>query len=246
MPQETRTAIVTGAAGGVGRALVETLLERDYLVIAEDLSPAVEELAVNPRVVPLVADVSLTATARRAVELAVKVSGRLDLLVNNAAKFLRKPTAESTDEEWDELIAINLRGVFVHCRESLPHLATTKGSIVNVASISGLVGLPDQAVYSATKGAVIQLTRQLAVEHSPAGVRVNAIAAGAIDTEFVSAFRRTEQGPNATAETLAQRYPLGRISTPQEIAEVIAFLASPAASAVTGAILPVDGGYTAR
>jgi NAD(P)-dependent dehydrogenase (short-subunit alcohol dehydrogenase family) len=125
--------------------------------------------------VPLQADVSLTGTAQRAVALARERFGRLDLLVNNAGLFLRKPTEECTDEDFDVLMAVNVRGAFSHARESLAALAATRGSIVNLASISGLVGQPNQTVYSMTKGALVQLTRQLAVEHAHRGIQVNAV-----------------------------------------------------------------------
>jgi NAD(P)-dependent dehydrogenase (short-subunit alcohol dehydrogenase family) len=240
-----RSAIVTGAAGGVGRELIRMLVEAGYGVIAEDLSPSVSELDDPGRVVSLQADVSLSASARQAVELAESHFGRLDLLVNNAGRFLRAPIAESTDEQWDALMAVNARGPFVHSREAMPLLIASGGCIVNVGSISGLVGLNNQSVYSSSKGALIQFTRELAVEMGPAGVRVNAVAAGAIDTEFASAYQKNEDAETAE-RSLRERYPLARISSAAEVAQVVVFLASPASSAMTGTILPIDGGYTAR
>jgi NAD(P)-dependent dehydrogenase (short-subunit alcohol dehydrogenase family) len=239
-------ALVTGAAGGVGRALIARLRADGWAVVAEDLAETVSSLTADD-VAAVVGDASLTETAERAVAVALERFGRLDAVVNNAARFLRAPLAATTDQDWDDLVAVNLRSVFVHCRAAMPALAADGGgAVVNVASISGVVGLADQVAYAATKGAVVQLTRQLAVECGPAGVRVNAIAAGAIDTDFTAGYRRTENGPAAAAESLAARYPLGRISTPAEVADVIAFLAGPGSAAITGAVLPVDGGYTAR
>jgi NAD(P)-dependent dehydrogenase (short-subunit alcohol dehydrogenase family) len=249
-PTPERVAIVTGAAGGIGRAVVRLLLERGYGVVAEDISPGVLKLAdvAGGTVIALQADVGITESALGAVDLATSTFGRLDLLVNNAGLFLRKPTEDCTDEDFDALMATNVRGAFIHAREALPSLAATHGSIVNLASISGLVGMPGQTVYAMTKGAIVQLTRQLAVEHAHRGIRVNAVAPGAVDTDFVANARdaAADPDPAGSRASAISQHPMGRILDPAEIAEAIVFLASPAASAITGAILPVDGGYVAR
>jgi NAD(P)-dependent dehydrogenase (short-subunit alcohol dehydrogenase family) len=245
-----QVAIVTGAAGGIGRAVVGLLVARGYAVVAQDISRKVREFATSHpgQVIAMEADVSLTESAQGAVGLATGTFGRLDLLVNNAGLFLRKPTEQCTDEDFDALMATNVRGAFIHAREALPSLARTSGSIVNVASISGLVGMPGQTVYAMTKGAIVQLTRQLAVEHAHRGVRVNAVAPGAVDTDFVANARDAANDPDPAASRASaiSQHPIGRILDPAEIAEAIVFLASPAASAITGAILPVDGGYVAQ
>jgi NAD(P)-dependent dehydrogenase (short-subunit alcohol dehydrogenase family) len=245
-----QVAIVTGAAGGIGRAVVGLLVARGYTVVAEDISRKVRELATAfpGKVIAMEADVALTESAQGAVGLATGTFGRLDLLVNNAGLFLRKPTEDCTDEDFDVLMATNVRGAFLHARESLPALAQTRGSIVNLASISGLVGMPGQTVYAMTKGAIVQLTRQLAVEHADRGIRVNAVAPGAVDTDFVANARdaAADPDPAASRASAISQHPIGRILTPAEIAEAIVFLASPAASGITGAILSVDGGYVAR
>src|SRR5690348_11218356 len=182
-------AIVTGAAGGIGSAVVRQLRAAGARVVAEDLDPAVEELATGDEgVAALTGDAAKADTARAAVALARERFGGLDVVVNNAGRFLLKPIVDTTDDEWDGLMTTNVRSVFVHCREALPHLIEQGGgAIVNVSSISGVIGLPAQGAYCATKGAIAQLTRQLAIEHAADGVRVNAIAPGAVDTDFVNA-----------------------------------------------------------
>jgi NAD(P)-dependent dehydrogenase (short-subunit alcohol dehydrogenase family) len=244
---EGSVAIVTGAAGGVGGEVVRLLLDAGASVVAEDIDPAVADLeTADGRVVALVGDVADADTARAAVAAATERFGRLDILVNNAARFLMKPVVDTTDDEWDEIMRTNVRGVFVHCREALPQLAVGGGAIVNVASISGTVGLTDQIAYSASKGAIVQMTRQLAVEWSPRGVRVNAVAPGAIDTPFLRDALASVPDVDEVLAQIAAAHPLGRISDPDEIAETVIFLASPRSRFMTGAILMVDGGYTAQ
>jgi len=241
---EGKVAIVTGAAGGVGRETVRVLHEAGASVVAEDIDPAVAELA-DDRIVAVEGDVADSATAERAVATAIESFGRLDVLVNNAARFLMKGILDTSDEEWDGLLATNVRGVFVHSRAALPRLAEQGSSaIVNLASISGLVGMPQQAAYCATKGAIVQLTRQLAVEFAPQGVRVNAVAPGAIETRFL--LDALPPDPEPILAEIAASHPIGRNSQPAEIAEVVAFLASDRAGFMTGAIVPVDGGFTAQ
>jgi NAD(P)-dependent dehydrogenase (short-subunit alcohol dehydrogenase family) len=242
---EGAVAIVTGAAGGIGSAVVGELRDAGASVVAEDIDPAVRELE-EERVAVLTGDAASADTARAAVELAKARFGRLDVVVNNAGRFLLKPIVDTTDDEWDALMTTNVRSVFVHCREALPDLiASDAAAIVNVSSISGVVGLPAQGAYCATKGAIAQLTRQLAIEHAADGVRVNAIAPGAVDTSFVDKALGTGPDPQRNEE-IAAAHPLGRMATPQEIARMMVFLASPAASFMTGAIVMADGGYTAR
>jgi NAD(P)-dependent dehydrogenase (short-subunit alcohol dehydrogenase family) len=254
LPYETSTelagtvAIVTGAAGGVGRATVGLLTARGARVVAEDIDPGVRELD-SDAVATVTGDVADPATARAALTTAEQRFGPITALVNNAGRFLMKPTAQTSDQDWDELLRVNVRGCFLHSREALPVLTAggpaTPGRIVNVASISGVVGLPGQTAYCATKGAIVQLTRQLAIEHAPA-VRVNAVAPGAIDTEFVERAVGPMDDREARMAEIAAQHPLGRLATAEEIAEVIAFLVSDRSSIITGAVLLADGGYTAQ
>lgn len=241
-----RVAIVTGAAGGVGRDVVALLIERGARVVAEDRDVAVHDLAQDDLVATVEGDTTEPATADHSVAAALDRFGRLDILINNAGRFMVKSIAETTDDEWNEILATNATGPFLHCRAALPHLeASGDGAIVNTASVSGLVGLRDQTAYCASKGALVQLTRQLAIDYAARNVRVNAVAPGAIDTPLLTGQLSVLPDFADRLAGVAAHHPVGRISQPIETAEVIAFLASPRASFMTGVVVPVDGGLTA-
>jgi NAD(P)-dependent dehydrogenase (short-subunit alcohol dehydrogenase family) len=238
--------LVTGAAGGVGRAVVARFRAAGYRVVGVDVSPTVDELAVPGEVIAVQGDAGSTATAERAVQAAGTEFGRLDVLVNNAGRFLQKPITEVLDTEFDALVAANVRSAFVHSRAALPLLVESRGSIVTTASTSGFVGVAGQSVYAITKGALVQLTRALAIEYAAQGVRVNAVAPGAIDTDFVAEHRARDPHPEESRRISLERHPIGRFSSADEIARAIEFLAHPDSGGMTGTILSVDGGYLAR
>jgi NAD(P)-dependent dehydrogenase (short-subunit alcohol dehydrogenase family) len=240
----TRAAIVTGATGGVGAATVAALRARGYGVIAVDVTGAPPEWSDDDGIVQLVADVALEASATEAVALAIARFGRLDVLVNNAGLFLRKSIADTSVEDLQRLLAVNVVGTFVFTKAAIPALAATRGSIVNLGSISGLVGSPAQSAYAITKGAIVQFTRQSAIEHAPLGIRVNAVAPGAIETEFMSKAVAAGSDPSLDWDELRRNNPLGRVSSAAEVADAILWLAE--AEAVSGEILSIDGGHTAR
>ncbi len=241
-----KVAVVTGAASGIGREVTRLLAEQDTSVVAVDIAPAVDELRAD-NVLPIRGDTSVSATAKQAVAAAKDTFGGLDVLVNNSGYIVWKPLAETTEEDWDRVMAVNVKSMFLFARAAAPLLeARGGGAIVNTASISGLVGLPTQVAYCASKGAVVQLTRVLAVELAPARIRVNAVAPGAVDTQFLRQIVDSTDDPAALSASIAASHPLGRIASPEEIARTIVFLASDAAAFVTGAILAADGGYTAQ
>lgn len=243
MDQQSVT-IVTGAAGGVGTAVVRALVAAGGKVVAEDIDPAVEALA-SDDVAVVVGDVAEESTAAESVRVALERFGALTGLVNNAARFNLEPIAATSVELWDAIMRTNARGPFVHIRAAEDALVAAKGAIVNTGSMSGLIGMADQIAYGASKGAVHQITRIAAIELAGRGVRVNAVAPGHIETGFMDDF--LPPAGEIRDEVLAgirHSHPIGRSSTPEEIAAAIVFLLSPAAGTITGVILPVDGGYT--
>jgi len=238
-----KVALVTGAAGDIGRRTIECLRERGCRIVAEDLKADVESLAQPGRIVSVQGDVREEHTARRAVSAALSHFGALDILINNAGRHLQQPILDTSMAQWDDILAINARGTFLHCREALRVMAPRRaGSIVNVASISGVIGIAGQVAYAASKGAILQITRTLAIEFASSGIRVNAVAPGAVVTGFLG-----DSVPDSRAllESFGPHHPIGRSARPEEIAEAIAFLACDEASFVTGAVLMADGGYTA-
>ena len=248
MPVETtlqltdQVVLITGAAGGIGRSTVETFLAHGATVVAEDLDPRVEGLA-EDRVATLVGDVAEPDVADAAVALALERFGRIDILVNNAGRTMNKPDQEMTVEDWDGILRTNARGAFVHSKAALaPMIAQRSGAIVNIASYASLVGLPTGSAYAASKGALTQLTKVLALDHARSGIRVNAIAAGAVDTPILD---DVVDNGREVLRAAGESHPIGRIAQPQEIADVIAFVASPRASFILGAVISVDGGFVA-
>lgn len=239
-----KVAVVTGAAGDMGAATVKLLLDHGANVIAQDINPAVTQLALHQRVVPVINDVRDEHAAQHTIQLAEDTFGQLDILVNNAGRTLNKPAIETSVDEWDTLMAINARGYFLHAREALKvMMPRAQGAIVNVASIVSRVGLKQTAAYAASKGAIAQLTKVLALEAGEHNIRVNAVAPGVVETNILSGMVADSR---ATLASFGHLHALGRVAQPEEIAEAIIWLASPKASFVTGAMLMADGGFTAQ
>ncbi len=237
-----KVAVVTGAARGIGRQTALLLRDRGARVVATDLSDDVHALA-GDAVATLTGDVVDEATAARTMALALDRFGRLDILVNNAGRTLNKPLTETSVADWDAIMGVNARGSFLHAREAVRIMAERGvGAIVCVASIVARIALRETAAYAASKGAIAQLTKVIAVEYGDRGVRANAIAAGVVETDILEGIVPDSR---ATLASYGSAHPIGRVAQPAEIAEVIAFLASPASSFMTGALVMADGGYTA-
>jgi NAD(P)-dependent dehydrogenase (short-subunit alcohol dehydrogenase family) len=247
-----KSCVITGAAFGIGRATAERFAgEGARLVLADIQELALADLASTLRgrgaeVELVVGDVAVADDVRRTINLAVSAYGRLDVVVANAGVIPLADVIEATPELWDRVMAIDGRGMFLTCKYAIEAmLGNSGGSIVCISSISGMVGLKRQAVYGPAKFVASGITKHLAIEWAARGIRVNAVAPGTIRTERVKRLPDEPGGAKYLSE-LAQQHPIGRIGEPNEVAAAILFLASDESSFITGAILPVDGGYLAQ
>jgi NAD(P)-dependent dehydrogenase (short-subunit alcohol dehydrogenase family) len=236
----SEVAIVTGAAKGIGAAIAAAFSEAGWSVVAVDRDADLEGAAT------VIGDVSERATNEAAVKTALERFGRLDAVVGNAGVNLPKLIDDTGEEEFDRLFSVNVKALFHLARAAHRPLAESRGSFTIVASKTGLVAQRNSPVYVATKGAAVQLARALALDWAPEGIRVNAVCPGIVDTPMLRDFVAGLPDP-ATAWTEHERaQPLGRLASPAECASAVLFLASPAASVITGVALPVDGGFTAE
>ena len=242
-----RVALVTGAASGLGRAIAAGFAEAGARVRCVDRDAAGNaEVArsIGETADAFAAEVTDAEAVTAAVDGLVAEAGRIDVLVNSAGIGGRSPAVDYPEDLWDSVMQINLRGTFLACQAAGRHMvAAGSGSIINIASVGGLAGFPGSLGYQASKGGVVALTRTLAIEWAPQGVRVNAIAPSQFESAIVAAQWEREPAMRADWES---RTPLGRIGQPDEIVGPAVFLASDAAAMVTGHILAVDGGYLAQ
>lgn len=255
---EGKAVLVTGGALGIGKGIAECFAREGAAVSIADIDrSAAERLAdalraQGSRVVVTVGDVSSATDAQRMVRETVEGLGRLDVLVNNAGIqpvdwYFR---VEDTPEEvWDRILDVNLKGQFLMAKYALPHIraAGPGGSVINMASVQGLQSMPGVPSYAASKGGILSLTRNMALDYARDGIRVNAICPGTMDSEMVRTSARSEGGDiEATLARYGAFHPLGRLGTPEDVAQAVLYLASPRGSFVTGTALVVDGGFMAQ
>ncbi|MDE2294190.1 MAG: SDR family oxidoreductase [Gammaproteobacteria bacterium] len=250
-----RTVLITGGASGMGLAIARRFREAGERVAIADrdraaLDAAVAMLGGGPEVLAVPVDVASPPACADLVERTVAEFGGLDVVVNCAGVWLEGAAERVTEAEFDRVLAVNLKGTFFVCRHAIPHLERTGGAIVNLASDAGLVGNAGASVYSASKGGVVLLSRSLALELAPRGVRVNAVCPCDVATPMIEFQAATYGGgdPARYKANLLARYPQrerARFATAEEIAEFVHYLASPQAAPITGAAIPIDFGLTA-
>lgn len=253
MKLDTKIAMITGAASGIGEATGRLFADEGAAVLIVDQNSQAGERVTREivdrggRAVFIRADVSSGADMRASMERAEELFGGLDVLVNNAAVQLLAKLTETSEEDWDRVQNVNLKGVFLGCKYAIPLMVKRGGgSIINVASVLGFVGDPDLAAYCAAKGGVIALTKVAALTYGPDKVRVNCVCPGDVETPLVTAYFGQSPDPAAQRRMIAEKYALRRIADPGEVARLIVFLASQESSFMTGASVVIDGGLTIK
>jgi NAD(P)-dependent dehydrogenase (short-subunit alcohol dehydrogenase family) len=243
-----KVALVTGGNRGIGLTTGRALAAEGAVVVlmARDAERGTEMAAALAGATFVAGDIRRAADCVAAVEHAVRTHGRLDVLVNSAGVIYRNRTVEQhTEEEWDVTFDTNVKGTFLMCRAALPHLRAARGTIVNLSSYVGLVGFAGASAYAASKAAIVNLTRSLALDYAAEGLRANCVCPGSVDTDMIHEAWEMTGDAEAAARAWASKHPLGRIARADEVARAILFLASSEASFITGVALPVDGGITA-
>lgn len=248
-----RIAVVSGAANGIGRGIALRLAREGAAIgiVDTDASGCAslhgEICDGGGEAMPLVADVGNTGAVRHAINSLAEKLGPPTIAVHSAAIMPTGTILETDEQEWERMYAVNVKGAYTLCREVIPHmLRAGHGSIILMASIAGIRGLPGLAAYSSTKGALIALSRALAIDYAQNGIRANAVAPGTIDSPMLHRFVAAQADPEKTRRVFDEVQPRGRIGTIEEVANVVTFLASDEASLINGAIITADGGMSIK
>jgi NAD(P)-dependent dehydrogenase (short-subunit alcohol dehydrogenase family) len=249
MRLENTVALITGGGTGIGKGIAHMFAKEGATVVVtgrrkEQLESVVAAIAsTGGKALAVVGDVSNAQSVQKLVETVISSFGHIDILVNNAGVYLPHDALGSTDEEWNTVLSVDLKGVWQCAKAVLPHMLEQKhGKIINVSSIAGIIGFEQSAAYCAAKGAVINLTREMALDYAPKGIQVNGIAPGVIVSEMTKAMLEDEQ----TKQTFVNQTPVKRIGTPEDIASCAVYLASTESDFVVGQTIVVDGGWTIR
>jgi NAD(P)-dependent dehydrogenase (short-subunit alcohol dehydrogenase family) len=246
MRLDNKVALITGAGRGIGAGIAQRLVEAGAAVVVFDIdakraSSMAGSLSRNGRALATHGDVANEDDARRAINRAVAEFGALDILVNNAGIDRPSPVVELVSADWDRQLAVNLKGAFLFCKYAIPRMRGRGGAIVNVSSVQALVAWEGYVAYGAAKAGLLGLTRALALDHGRDGIRVNAVCPGYISSPMMDEWLARQPDPAATLEQVLRVHPLGRIGTPQDVGDAVLFLASDAASFISGTFLVVDG-----
>jgi NAD(P)-dependent dehydrogenase (short-subunit alcohol dehydrogenase family) len=249
----SHVAMVTGGASGLGEAVVGRLARDGWVVVVADINePATRHLADTLiagglRVEAMTLDVTSEAQVAAVVDATISRCGRLDALVCSAAIEARASIIDCTDDDWQRVLDVNLKGPFLCMKHAIPHLAAVGGgAVVLLGSVLGAIGTPGYPAYSASKGALNNLCKQAAIEHAADGVRVNVVSPSATDTGLFMEMASRAPNPDAVIEMVKRNSPMQRLGTGREVADTVAFLCSPGAAYTSGAVIPLDGALAAR
>jgi NAD(P)-dependent dehydrogenase (short-subunit alcohol dehydrogenase family) len=252
MKLKDKTALITGGSDGMGFATAELFLSEgaNVAITGRSSERGKKALASLKRLGPVIfvqGDVSKASDAKRMVERTIRRFGRIDILFNNAGVYLEKLAEDTTEEEWDRVVDVNLKGTFLVSKYAIPHMRRQRsGVIINNSSDAGLIGNRSCPAYCASKGGVTIMTKALALDHAKEGIRVNCVNPGVIDTSMLEREASASLNRKAYIQDAVEMHPIGRLGRPQEVARAVLFLASDEARFVTGTALSIDGGTTAQ